>query len=72
MAHVKIYIQKTPHIFVLALKVEEILKLYIFDHQKVGQCHGVQISQLNHSIAIVKICKCLSHIFALALTVSEI
>ena len=36
--------------------------------QKVGQGHGVQFSQLHHSMANVKIYKCLPQIFALALS----
>ena len=32
----------------------------------------MQFSQLRHSLVIVKICKYLIHIFALALTVSDI
>ena len=44
----------------------------MFDLQKVGHGHGVQLSQLHHSMANIQICKRLPHIFALALTVSDI
>ena len=40
--------------------------------QKVGQGHVVQFSQLHHSMANVRIYQCFPHIFALALTVSDI
>ena len=46
------------------------LAIKMFDLQQVGQGHGVQFSQLQLSMANVKIYKCLSHIFALALIVS--
>ena len=41
-----------------------------FELYKVGQGHGVEFS--HHSMENVKIYKLLHHIFALALTVSEI
>ena len=44
----------------------------MFDLQKVGQGHRVQFSQKHHSIANVKIYKKFPHIFALALSTSEI
>ena len=44
----------------------------IFYLQKVSQDHGVQFSQLHHSVENVKICKWFSHVTALALTVSDI
>ena len=44
-------------------------KIYI---QKAGQGNGVQFLQLHHSMANVKIYKCLRHIFALALTIWKI
>ena len=40
--------------------------------QKVGQGHGVQFSQGCHSMVNIKIYKSRPHIFALALTTSEI
>ena len=40
--------------------------------QKVGRSNGMQFFKLNRSVANIKIYKCLEHIFALALTVSEI
>ena len=42
------------------------------DLQTVAQDHGVQYSQLHHSMANVKIYKCLPKHFALALIISEI
>ena len=39
---------------------------------KVGQGHVVQFPQLHHSMADVKVYKCLQKIFALALNVSKI
>ena len=39
--------------------------------QEVSYGHVVEFLQLHHSIANVNICKCLPHIFAIALTVSE-
>ena len=48
----------TPNIFALALTISEILIVKIFDHQDVGQGHGVQFSQWQHSMANIKIYKC--------------
>ena len=57
----------------LALIVSEILTFYIFDLQKIGEGDGVQFSQLLHSMTNVIIYnKRHPHIFALALTLSEI
>ena len=56
----------------LALTVSEILTLLICDLEKVGQDHEVHFLQLHHSMANVPIYKCLPHIFAPALTVSDI
>ena len=36
---------KVFHMFALALTISVILKFYISDLQKVGQCHRVQFSQ---------------------------
>ena len=47
------------------------LKILNLDLQKVGKGHGVQFCR-HHSMSKVKICKILSYIFALALTISEI
>ena len=44
----------------------------IFLFKKVDQDHGVQISHWYHSMANITIYKRLSHIFVLALTVSDI
>ena len=53
-----------PHIFVLALIVSDKCNFQCFYLQKVDEAHqGVQFSQLHHSIANVKIYKCLPHIF---------
>ena len=46
-------------------------KFLMVDLQNLGQCHGVQFSQLHHSMASVKIYKCLPRIFLLVLTVCE-
>ena len=70
MGNVKIY-KCLPHIYALALTVSEIY-FQFFLSKKIGKSHGVQFSQLDHSMENVKICKCLPHIPALALTVSEI
>ena len=43
-----------PQIFALALIISE-TKNKMFDLQKVGQGHGMQFSQLQHSMANVKI-----------------
>ena len=48
------------------------IKILHFYTKKVGQDHEVPFSQLHHSMANVKIYKCLSHIFAFALTVYAI
>ena len=45
--------------------------ILIFYLKKVGQGHRVHFSQLQYSMANSKIYKCLTHIFALALTVSK-
>ena len=58
--------------FALARAISEVGQFIKMCLPKVGQSHVVQFSQLHHSIANVKIYKCLSHILALALTVSEI
>ena len=58
--------------FSKALTVSEIYKFQIFYLQKVDQGHGVQFSKSHHSMTNIKIDKCLSYIFALSLTVSEI
>ena len=58
------------HMFALDLTVSVILKFKIVDIQKVG--HGVQILQLQRSMASIKVCYILIHIFALVFTVSEI
>ena len=47
------------------------IKFFIFDLQKVGQDYGVKFLQFHRSMPNVKIYKCLSHIFALGLTVCE-
>ena len=67
-------LQTFPTFFALApIDSEILIKCQFLTYlQKVGQCHGVQFSQLHHSMANVKIYKCLPLIFALALTVSEI
>ena len=57
-------------IIALALSVSEILTFY--DFQKSMWRSRVKFSQLHHSMAIVKICKCLPYIFALAVTVSDL
>ena len=46
----------------------EIKKCYL---QKLGQDHGMQFSQVHHSMANFKIYKCLPYTFALDLTVCE-
>ena len=56
----------------LALTLSEIKIFNFLDLQKVDQGHGVQFLQLQHSMAIVKFYKCFPHIFAFALTFSEI
>ena len=48
-----------------------IKKIYFF-LQRVGQGHGAQFLLLRYLMAIVKIYKCLPHIFTLAVAVSEI
>ena len=42
--------------FALALTASDI-KIYIFDHQQIGQGYVVQLSQRRQSMANVKICK---------------
>ena len=59
-------------IFALALTVSEKLTFNNFGLQKVVQGHGVQFSQLQHSMANVQLYKCLLYNFALNLTISEI
>ena len=55
-------IQSVSRIFALALNVSEILAFVIFDLKKVGQDHGVQLSQWRHSMADFKIHKRLFYI----------
>ena len=62
-------LQKPPvHFCAISYRFRDI-KMYLFNFKKVGQDHGVQFSQLHHSMAKVKIYKCLPYIFALDLTV---
>ena len=70
MVNVKIC-KRLPQIVAQALTVAEIYIL-ISSPTKVGQGQGVQFSQLYHSLANVKIYKCLPHIFELAFAISEI
>ena len=58
--------------FTLALTISEIYIILIFYLQKLGHGHRMQFSQLHHSMANVKVYKCLPRIFAQALTVLEI
>ena len=58
--------------FFLCIINPEMALFLIADLQKVGQDYGAQVSQLHHSMTNVKIYKCLPHIFALALIVSDI
>ena len=44
-------------IFVLALTVNEILTFEIFNLKKIGQGHGLQLSEWHHFIANIKIYK---------------
>ena len=48
------------------------INIYNAQLQDVGQGHRVQFSQLDHSMANVQIYKCLPHMFALSLTISDI
>ena len=61
-------LQMSPTYFALALTVSEISFFFIFGLQILGQGHGVQFSQLHHSMANVKIYKRLAHICALSST----
>ena len=65
-------LQKSPTYFCTSSYCFRDIIFLILDLEKVGNGHGVQFSQLHHSMTNVKIYKCLQHIFALALTISEI
>ena len=58
--------------FALAFSFSRILQFQMFDLDKVGQGHWVQISQWYHSLANIKIYKIVLCIFAQSLTVSDI
>ena len=53
----------SPYILAQALTVSQIT-IFIFALKKVGQGHEVQVSKLHHSMANVKIYKCLPKMFA--------
>ena len=56
MVIVKIY-KSFPHIIAQAFPVNEILTFKILYLEKVGQGHGLQLSQWRHSMANIKIIK---------------
>ena len=65
-------LQMTPTHFCANSYCFRYLKFYLFNVKKVDQGHAVQFSQWHLSMANVKIYKCRTDIFAIALTLSEI
>ena len=62
MANIDIYKRLTSH-FSLALTVSEILTVWMFYLEKVGQGQGIQLSQWRHLMANIKIFKRHPYIF---------
>ena len=62
MAKAKMFKAESP-IFALALTISKILAFPKFDIEQVGQCHGVKLSQLCHSIANMKSIKVIFYFF---------
>ena len=72
MANIKIYKSRWIY-FELALTVSDILTFQMFELQKVGQGHGIYISQCCPSMANIKIyTSSLMHFSLLSLTDSKL